>query len=71
MERGIEKCAELIMNKGKRETTEGIEVSDEENIRNARKETELQILKKLRSRCYRAKQIKKEARNTSEEQGNY
>ena len=44
MEFGIEKCAMLIMKKGKKQTTEGIELLNQENIRtHGEKETYLYL----------------------------
>ena len=44
MEFGIEKCAMLVMKSGKRQLTDGMELSNKDKIKNARRKRNLQIL---------------------------
>ena len=58
VELDIENCAMLIMNKGKRETSEGIELQNYENIRTLREKESSKYLGILEA----AKDIKEKVR---------
>ena len=47
MEFGIEKCALLVMKSGKRHLIDGIELTNQDKIRTARRKRDLQILRNL------------------------
>ena len=70
MEYGIEKCAMLIMKSGKRQKTEGRELSNEEKVRTFGEKEHYKYLGKLEGDTI--KQVeKKSKKNTSGERENY
>ena len=58
MEFGIEKCAMLIMKSGKREITEGTEVSNQERIRTLREKENYNYLGKLEADTIKQAEMK-------------